>query len=234
MEDEFYNEQEQWERVKVWVRENILWVVAGIAIGAAALTGWRWWTDRQETRAVTASVRYNEAIEAFGRSDATRAVTIIDELRREYPSSPYADQGDLAVARSFVETNELDKAVERLTRVMNGSSDAQLRMIARYRLVRVLLAQNKVEQAQATFPADAGAFAARFQELRGDLLLAKNDRAGALREYLAAKASESSPDIEPTLDLAGLDLKIADLRADGVDVKPAAAKPATATSAAGG
>ncbi len=222
MDDEFYSEQEQWERVKAWVRENILWVVAGIAIGAAALTGWRWWTERQETRAVTASVRYSEALDAFGRSDATRALTIIDELRRDYPSSPYADQGELAAARSFVELNELDKAVERLTRIMNGSSDTQLRMVARYRLARVLLAQKKFDPALAAFPVDAGAFAARFQELRGDILLAKGDRTGALREYVAAKAREVAPDVEATLDMAGLDLKIADLRADGIDAKPAA------------
>ena len=236
MEDEYYNEQEQWERVKAWVRENILWVVAGIAIGAVALSGWRWWTERQETRAVTASVRYGEALDAFERKDPTRALTIIDELRKEQADSPYADQGDLAAARVFVETNELDKAVERLTRVMNGSKDAQLRMIARYRLVRVLLAQSKMDQAQAAFPADAGAFAARFQELRGDLLLAKGDRPGALREYLAAKALESSPDAGLTLDMAGLDLKIADLRADGIrePASPAAgmASPSATPAAA--
>ncbi len=228
MEDEYYNEQEQWERVKAWARENVLWVVAGIAIGAAALSGWRWWTERQETRAVSASVRYGEALDAFARADATRAMTVIDELRKDYSDSPYADQGDLAAARSFVENNELDKAVERLTRVMNGSKDPQLRMVARYRLVRVLMAQSKLEQAQATFPVAAGAFAARFQELRGDLLLAQADRPGALREYLAAKALESAPDSDVTLDMAGLDLKISDLRADGVTE----AAPATAVAVA--
>jgi predicted negative regulator of RcsB-dependent stress response len=231
VEDEYYNEQEQWERVKGWARENVLWVVAGIAIGAAALSGWRWWTERQETRAVTASVRYGEALDAFERKDPTRALTIIDELRKEYSDSPYADQADLAAARVFVETNELDKAVLRLTRVMNGSKDSQLRMIARYRLARVQLAQTRPEQALATFPAETGAFAARFQELHGDILLAKGDRPGALREYVAAKAMESTPDSGQTLDMAGLDLKIADLRADGIQAPatPAAAAVAPMT-----
>jgi predicted negative regulator of RcsB-dependent stress response len=227
VEDEYYNEQEQWERVKAWVRENILWVIAGIAIGAAALSGWRWWTERQETRAVTASVRYGEALDAFDRKDPTRALTIIDEIRKDYGDSPYADQGDLAAARSFVETNELDKAADRLTRVMNGSKDSQLRMVARYRLARVQLAQTKADLALATFPVEAGAFTARFQELRGDILLAKGDRPGALREYLAAKTLESAPDAGQTLDLAGLDLKISDLRADGIK-ETAAASPAAA------
>lgn len=222
-EDDYYNEQEQWERVKQWARENVLWVLAGIAIGAGALYGWRWWTERIETRAITASVRYGEALDAFGRSDQTRALTIIDELRRDYADSPYADQGDLAAARAFVDTNELDKAKERLTRVMNGSQDQQLRSVARFRLARVLLAQGKHDESLAAFPADVGAFKARFQELRGDILLAKGDRAGALREYLGAKGLETAPDADVTLDLEGLDLKIGDLRADGI---AAAATPA--------
>jgi hypothetical protein len=46
-----------------------------------------------------------------------------------------------------------------------------------------------------------------------------------LREYLAAKALESAPDSEVTLDMAGLDLKISDLRADGVTEAAAAAAP---------
>jgi predicted negative regulator of RcsB-dependent stress response len=225
VEDDYYNEQEQWERVKAWVRENILWVLAGIAIGAGALMGWRWWTERQETHAVTAATRYDEALEAFGRSDPTRATTLIDELRKDYADTPYADQGDLLAARHFVDNNELDKAVERLTRVMNGSADPELRMVARYRLARVKLAQSKYDEAKATMPAQQGAFAARFQELLGDILLAQGDRGGALREYLGAKARESAPDADVTLDIATLDLKIADLRADGV-AEPAAAPKA--------
>ena len=28
--DDFYSEQEQWERVKLWLRENGLWLLAGV------------------------------------------------------------------------------------------------------------------------------------------------------------------------------------------------------------
>ncbi|MCS6947750.1 MAG: tetratricopeptide repeat protein [Steroidobacteraceae bacterium] len=217
IDDDFYNEQEQWERVKRFARENGPWILAGIAIGVGALVGWRWWNERLEQRAVAAAARYNEALDAFGRDDATRGVTIVDELRREYGDSPYADQGDLAVARAFVEAGQFDKAAERLRRVMTESDDRELRLVARHRLARVQLAQGKTAEALATLNAvDPGAFAARFHELRGDILYAQGDKSGALREYLAARNRETGPDSEATLDLPGLELKIADLRADGV------------------
>jgi predicted negative regulator of RcsB-dependent stress response len=92
----------------------------------------------------------------------------------------------------------------------------------------VQLAKGETAAALATVTAATpGAFNARYQELRGDILLAKGDRVGALREYLAAKAAETAPDSEVTLDMPGLDLKIDDLRADGIEAPAAAAAKAT-------
>ena len=36
-----YSEAEQYERAKEWIRTNGLWIVAGVAIGALSLGGWR-------------------------------------------------------------------------------------------------------------------------------------------------------------------------------------------------
>ncbi len=52
---------------------------------------------------------------------------------------------------------------------------------------------------------DPGAFAARYAEVRGDALLAKGDRAGALQAYQAARSGGD------TVDNTLLDLKIDDL-----------------------
>ncbi len=54
---------------------------------------------------------------------------------------------------------------------------------------------------------DPGAFATRLADVRGDVLLAKGDRAGALREYLAARADDNKGRVDAEL----LDLKIRDL-----------------------
>jgi predicted negative regulator of RcsB-dependent stress response len=218
--DDFYSEQEQWERVKLWLRENGPWLVAGVLIGALALAGWRWWEQRVERLAQEASAQYAQALDAFSRGDRTRGLTLIDELRRDHASSPYADQGDLAAARVLVESNDLPKAVERLTTVVNGSKDQELRLVARLRLARVQLAQGNPDTAIATLAAaQSGAFAPRFDEVRADALLAKGDKVAALRAYRAARQA----DTQGVLDTAAIDLKIADLVADGVAEAPAAA-----------
>lgn len=203
-----YSEQEQWERAKAWLRENGAWIVAGIALGAIGLAGWRLWEQREERRAVEASARYERALEALSRNDRTRAFTLLDELRDDYGRSAYADQADLLGARVDVEQGEFEKAAGRLARVMDSSADRELALVARGRLARIRIQQARFDDALALLePAQAGAFAERFDEIRGDALLAKGDRAAALEAYKAARSGNPND----VADSGLLDLKIAAL-----------------------
>jgi len=203
-----YSEAEQYERAKDWVRTNGLWIVAGVALGALGLGGWRWYQERRVTQAESAAVRYEEMLEAFARNDRTRGMMIVDDLNREYSWTPYAPMATLMAARFQVEANELDKAAAGLKSVMDDAPDDEMRMIARIRLARVQATQGKYDEALATLKVDEpGEFDTRLADARGDVLLAKGDRAGALREYLAARTGEN----KGRLDLELLDLKIRDL-----------------------
>jgi len=92
--------------------------------------------------------------------------------------------------------------------VMDTASDDEVSLIARIRLARVLAAQSKYDEALATLQVEKpGDFDTRLADARGDVLLAKGDRAGALREYLAARQGEN----KGRLDVELLDLKIRDL-----------------------
>jgi predicted negative regulator of RcsB-dependent stress response len=203
-----YSEAEQMERAKNWLKINGIWIVAGIALGAGGLGGWRWYQDRRDAQAETASARYEELVDAFSRRDTVRGTTLLDELNREYSWTPYAALGTLIAARVQVDANELDKAAAGLKNVMENAKDDEIKMIARLRLARVQAAQGKYDDALATLKVEGGGeFAPRIADTRGDVLLAKGDRDGALREYLAARKTENNGRVD--FDL--LDLKIRDL-----------------------
>jgi predicted negative regulator of RcsB-dependent stress response len=203
-----YSEAEQMERAKGWLKTNGIWIIAGIAIGAGGLGAWNWYQDRRNAQAETASARYEELVDAFTRNDKARGMTLVDQLNREYAWTPYASLGTLIAARVQVESNELDKAVVSLKSVMDNAKDDELKMVARLRLARVQAAQAKYDDALATLKVEnSGEFAPRIADTRGDVLLAKGDRAGALKEYLAARTSEDNGRIDFEL----LDLKIRDL-----------------------
>jgi len=118
-----------------------------------------------------------------------------------------------------VERHELAKAAERLRAVMDHSEDEQLRVVARLRLARVLLADNKADDALAVVQkAPDGAFAARYDEVRGDGLFAKGEKGSALDAYRAALTAGESG----MVDDGQLQLKIQSLAA----AAPVAATPA--------
>lgn len=224
MIDDYYNEQEQWERVKQWLRENGPWLVVGVLLGLGALAGWRWWEQRQETRAQSAGASYGLLLETLQSGDRAKSLVLADEIRKDHGASAYADQADLVVVRALVEAGELGPANERLTRVMKGSKDAQLRLVARSRLARVQLAQGNADAALATLNgAQPGAFGPLFDSIRGDALYAKGDRPAALAAWRKAEADAAAVKGAPTVDLVALQLKIGDLLADGVKDAPVAA-----------
>jgi predicted negative regulator of RcsB-dependent stress response len=218
--DDYLSEREQWEWLKSWVRSNGLWIIAGIAVGAGILAGWRWWEARTDRIALEAGAKYQQILEALDRKDGRRAETLTTELERNYASSPYVDQAHLVGARVAVEANELDKAAGLLKSVMDTTKDKQLALVARLRLARVQLAQGKPDDAVKTLDAtDPGAFKPRYQEARGDALFAKGDKAGALKEYQAARDGALGQSVDPQ----SLELKIDDLLAETAAAAPPAA-----------
>ncbi|HZF17786.1 MAG TPA: tetratricopeptide repeat protein [Steroidobacteraceae bacterium] len=215
--DVYKSEKEQWEDVKRWFRENGAWIVAGVVLGAGGLYGYRYWQAREDSQSIEAHVHYGNVLNALyaGKKDeALKEIALLDD---EYGRTPYADQARLRLAAWFVDSGKLSDAVAPLTRIMDESRDDGLRLVARLRLARVLAEQGKPDEALRLIDgAGPSAFDPRFEETRGDILIVKGDRAGALAAYERAAASTVPAIVNDEL----LKLKIADL----ADVaKPAAA-----------
>ena len=223
--DDYLSEKEQWEALKGWLRENGAWIVAGVAVGVLAIFGWQWRNGHVDKVSGEASAKYEQMLQAFARNDQSGGLAILGDLERDYSSTPYVDQGRLAAARVYVENNQLDKAVKELQAVVQDSKDKQLALVARLRLARVQIAQQKPDEALATLNGvDPGSFAPRFHEVRGDAALAKGDKSGALSEYRAARSLDLAAGAAGGGDSL-LDLKISDLVADAAPLAAAAKAP---------
>ena len=205
--DEYLTEEEQWDRVKTWMKQNLPWLVAGIAIAVAGLLGWRWYEARQERQYAAAAKVYGELVEAFTKNDVAGAVKLTDQLQKEHPGTGYSETAALATARIQLESQQHVQAIERMQQVMGSTKDPELALLTRLRIARVQIDQNKPDDALATLnAATPGAFAPRYAEARGDALLAKGDREGALKAYREAESAGGT-----TIDADLLKLKINDL-----------------------
>jgi predicted negative regulator of RcsB-dependent stress response len=208
------SEDEQWEALKRWVRNNGLQVLGMVAVLLLAWFGWKWWQGRADEKAVAASVMYDQVLKDFDANKIDAAIAGIETLRTRHSGSAYVSAADLAAARVFVTMNELDKAATYLERVATSAADEKLRPIARLRLARVQASQGQYDKALSTLgTADMGEHQSAYLEVRGDVQLAKGDRAAALQDYEASRKllTEGQAGVEGVGEL--LDLKISDLKA---------------------
>lgn len=207
--EEYLSEKEQWDRVVVWLKEQAPWMAGAIAVVALGFGGWRYWQSSIEQRDLTAAARYEQVLDAFSRNDMSGGLKLADDVVRDFGGTAYADFADLAAARIQVENNQLPQATARLQHVLDATKDKQLALMTRLRLARVQLAQKQFDVALTTLNAvQPGAFAARYAEVRGDVLYAKGDREGALTQYRAARSGGAA---DGTVDSGLLDLKINEL-----------------------
>jgi predicted negative regulator of RcsB-dependent stress response len=215
--DVYKSEKEQWEDVKNWLRENIAWIVAGVALGVAVIYGYRFWESRENRQAVEAHLLYGNVLNALYGNKKDEALKDLARLDGDFGRTPYGDQARLALARWYVDSGKPAEAIAPLTRIMNDSRDDALRLVARLRIARILAGEGKLDEALRMLGgAQASGFDPRYQEARGDVLYAKGDRAGALAAYQAAAASKVPAIVDEEL----LKLKIADLADVAKDKAP--------------
>ena len=184
MVDELLTEEQQAERVKGWLWQNGLFLVAGVVLGLGAPFGWNQWHRYQERKAEEASMVYATFLEAVRANRLDRAEAGMTTLAADYGSSPYTDQGRLAMARLYLDQSKPDKAAEYLQQVVSTAGSPEFRQIARLRLARVLIFQEKYDEALKTLT-DPGskAFAPAFHDVRGDVYYAMGKPAEARSEY---------------------------------------------------
>jgi predicted negative regulator of RcsB-dependent stress response len=217
VEDLSDNERE--EQLRRWWADNWLWIIGGIALGLGALAGWNYWQTSKLKASEQDESSYLAVLDALGRNDKDAAIKQATDLRKLHPKSPYADQSDLALARFAVDQRDFDGAAQRLRAVADSSRDAELRLIATTRLARVLAEQGKHDEALKLLDvAQAGSFAPLYHDLRGDILAARNDAAGARAAYEAALAATAADPPQ------GFDRAYVELKRDAL--------PAAATTAA--
>jgi predicted negative regulator of RcsB-dependent stress response len=198
-------DQQQADVVRSWLRENGLYLAVGVFLGLAALFGWSQWQTAKNNRAASAAVVYDQLLKAVTDSKFEAAQAAQKALSTEHAGSVYHDQGRLLMARMLMDRNDPGAAAEELRAVVNGSSPEDIRAIARLRLARVLIWQDKADEALKLLASSASAaFGPAVHEVRGDAFLAQGKTNEARSEYEQALADKDAV-INRTLVKAKLD-----------------------------
>lgn len=181
MTTDYKTDEEKAEELKAWWRENGNSILAGVALAIVVLFGYDYWKDSKVQAAEEASALYSEV------QDDPSGVIPEDKLKQlqdDYAGTPYAGFASLDDARGYAEAGDYERAATSLQWVIDNDSQAEVQNIARLRLARVQIAQNKLNEAMGLanheFPK---AYESLVEELKGDIYVAQKELEKARAAY---------------------------------------------------
>ena len=220
-----YSEEEQVEQLKRFWQDYGTPILVGISLALAVFAGWRFWQQSQIEASAAAASGYQAALEAAGKLAADPAdKTANAELQRQaqkviqdHPGTGYAATTALLLAKRGMDVGDLKEAEKHLRWVLEQKkADEGMLALTTLRLARVLADKGDAKGALALLDQEkTPAFTPSREELRGDILHASGDIAGARKAYQAAvdeliKRQEPRP---------LLDAKLADVGVEAPEIK---------------
>jgi predicted negative regulator of RcsB-dependent stress response len=181
------SDKEQVQLVKDWWKKNGKLILICLIIFLALNSLYIYYKNYQTKYREQASNAYVALINAETTNKTEEAKLFAKDLMQKYPRSIYASLGGLFLAKNAVTTGKFDDAVKDLTWVSKKAKNASFRQIAKIRAARVLLQQNKYQDALNMLEKiDDPAFNPATLEIKGDILLAMQKKSDAAAAYKTA------------------------------------------------
>ena len=184
---ELYDEHEQGERVRKWIREYGYSIVIGLVLAFAGIFGFRQWQDYQLGQQALAADYFGQIQRELDAGQLDMAEQRFEALRDEAGRSAYVGLAKLLLAAGHIEEGNLEPAARLYRELLENRRLSALWPSTRLRLARVLEAQGDIPAAIAVL--DGGApvgFEGPWAELRGDLYFARGDLDQARLAYQEA------------------------------------------------
>lgn len=203
-------EYEQGEQVRIWLRQNGISIIGGIAVGLALIAGWQWWGRKQDMQGQQAAMAYQSLSDAIEAKDDARLKANVQGMQANFGKTIYANMASLRVAEHQVQSDDLKGALATLDALDGKTIDPGFEPVVRLRAARLLIAMDK--------PADAikrmasvkqPAFAAEAAELLGDaqVKLGNLDAARAAYSDALSKTDAAAPN-HPLIEMKLADLGV--------------------------
>ena len=198
-------EEEQVAAIKRWWKENGTSTIIGIIAGILIISGWNYWQEQQQDEAMQTAALFDELWSNINEEKKDAVEKITERIIEQDPTSSYASFSQLLLAKTKVQAGELDAAKSILDGLMLDARSAELRNIARIRLIKILQALGEYEQGlQLIAKADQSTtegFSASYDELTGDLYVALGRLGEARTAYQSAlREGAKSPLLQFKLD----------------------------------
>jgi len=186
---ELYDEHEQSERVRSWLRENGVSIVMGVALALVGIFGWRQWQDYKVERSRLADQYYSaiqQEVEAGELDAADQQWQAMAEGVGDHVSWALAG---MLLASAKSEQGDTDAAAVIYERLTTEPRWPALEPLLDLRMAQIELARGNGEAALARLAGDPPeGYQGLWLETRGDVLFDLGRLAEAEQAYAAAVA----------------------------------------------
>lgn len=179
------NENEQWEAIKTWWRQNGKTIIVMFIIAISLGFGWRYWQSQRLEKQEQASQLFDQLLSAqIADLNSPMIPRIASEIEQSYPHTVYAPLAALLEAKLAATKGDLTTAEEKLRWSLEHTKNKELTAITQIRLARVLLANKKPDQALVSLEnvKDKSFFPA-VEQVKGDIYLVQGQTAKARAAY---------------------------------------------------
>ena len=174
------SEEEQVDKLKKWWDSNGKQIIAGAVLGLAGIFGWNSYVDYLDSQALNARALY------LSYASDSANVGAYDKLIKDHPSSSYADQATLLMAKYLFEAENYSLALDALKPLMSRENSV-IASTAALRSASLYLEFGQHQEALAVLNMDnANEFSGIFYNLAGDVYLDLGNNEEARNSYALA------------------------------------------------
>ena len=171
-----FAEDEQTEKIRDWWKKNGTAIIVGLVIGIGAVSSYQGWTIYQARQAEAASDLYQNMLRNLEADLLPNVREDANQIISKYGSTAYVDAASLMLAKLDFDSGNVGDADEHLRQVIDRSSDAGVKHIARLRRISIALDRNDFGLIDELLSvSEAVGFESRYEELKGDSWVARND-----------------------------------------------------------
>ena len=204
-------EQEQLDQLKHFWKQYGNAITWALILVLGTFASWNFYQYWQRGQSVQAAAMFDEMERVVKVADSEKIDRAFSEMKERFPSTTYAQQAGLLVAKHYYVLSNVDATKAALKWVADKSSDTGYQSIAKLRLAGVLMDGKSYDEAlkllDGSFPAN---FSGLASDRRGDIFLLQGKTKDAIPEFENAfknfeERSEYRRLVEVKLNSLGID-----------------------------
>ncbi len=184
---EEYDDYEQEQLVKEWLKNNALTMILGVALGIGGLYGYGYWQDGQARKAQQGAVEYQQIAQVLERQEFEEAEKMLGNYEKQYGTNLFALKARMQLASEFLNAEKLAQAKAQYQMIVASKPEKSIAEMARLRLARLMISMGELDEATEELSSvQSVAYKTMVEEIRGDIFVAQGDLSQAKDAYQLA------------------------------------------------